>query len=869
MNLTRRLILALALISGITPAVAQQFPTVPGHSIIGRLGVSGDSGPSQAIPFTTFLANSGFVKLPVIAGDVACFEGITGKIKDCTSTLPSFLTIGNLNTTGTFALNVNPNPSSLSRGLSITQTPTGSSGGAPVYLNFNNIINDSADVGGSFLTGYFWQHSFGGSTAKGGRETFTVALSNTGPTAASNTNRFYTSLTGVVEAAFGDGGTGTGPGQAQGAFLATNFFASAVSGATNLLELSGGEVNIAALAGSSMRYKAGWSIVTGSGDAVRGAAYDCALCISNNQAIVGWKDGILLGDMNGHFPIGSDGNVLRTIGGTFTNGINFTNSTISGSAFASPGFFVDGTTGFVNIGAAGVSGGQLIMYGGPGITTIAAPGSALSPILILPTASGTLVSTATSPLVNTAGVVSCPTCATSSSGGAISGTSPIAVSAGGAVSINDTAVTPNPYGSATQSGTFTVDQKGRLTAAANVTITPAVGSITGLGTGTATALGVNIGTAGSVVANGGALGTPSSGTATNLTGTASGLTAGNVTTNANLTGDVTSVGNVTTLTNAAVIAKVLTGYTSGAGTVSAADTILSAVQKLNGNDALKLPLAGGTMSGNIAMGGNAITGGGAITGTTITGTTFSGLPTGTSGVKGIVQCDGTTITCSSGTITAIGAASTSVAIGTTTIASGATNTILYQNGASPSGTIGEIATANSSILVTNGSGVPSLSTTLPAFTLGGTVSGGGRPIDNVVIGNSTPLAGSFTSVSASSGYVSSVTPASNYTLDNSSSAAIAITGSGSVLNADFSPAAGGIFGLVQVSEFGALGTAGLYFLDGGGNAVMVSQTGAGSFVAPTTTPAAGHASIAWNGTKYKLYSNITGAAQFRVAVIKN
>jgi hypothetical protein len=43
------------------------------------------------------------------------------------------------------------------------------------------------------------------------------------------------------------------------------------------------------------------------------------------------------------------------------------------------------------------------------------------------------------------------------------------------------------------------------------------------------------------------LGTPSSGVATNLTGTASGLTAGNVTTNANLTGHVTSTGNAAVL----------------------------------------------------------------------------------------------------------------------------------------------------------------------------------------------------------------------------------------------------------------------------------------------------------------------------------
>ncbi len=53
-----------------------------------------------------------------------------------------------------------------------------------------------------------------------------------------------------------------------------------------------------------------------------------------------------------------------------------------------------------------------------------------------------------------------------------------------------------------------------------------------------------------------ALGTPASGVATNLTGTAAGLTAGNVTTNANLTGPITSTGNAT-----AVAAQTGTGST--------------------------------------------------------------------------------------------------------------------------------------------------------------------------------------------------------------------------------------------------------------------------------------------------------------------
>lgn len=175
------------------------------------------------------------------------------------------------------------------------------------------------------------------------------------------------------------------------------------------------------------------------------------------------------------------------------------------------------------------------------------------------------------------------------------------VTASGSGSVVATLATVNSnvgtFGSATQSVQFTVNGKGLLTAAANVTVTPAVGSITGLGTGVATALGVNIGSAGAFITFNGAGGTPSSLTLTNGTG----LPVGSI-----------------------------TGFGTGVATALAV---------------------------NIGTAGSPVVNGGAL-------------------------------------------------------------------------------------------GSPSSAGTLPAHTLGGTVSGGGNQINNVIIGTSTPLAGAFTAVTA-------------------------------------------------------------------------------------------------------------------------
>jgi hypothetical protein len=81
----------------------------------------------------------------------------------------------------------------------------------------------------------------------------------------------------------------------------------------------------------------------------------------------------------------------------------------------------------------------------------------------------------------------------------------------------------------------------------NATGLPASSGISGLGTGVATALAVNVGSAGAFVVNGGALGTPSSGTVTNLTGTAS------ININGTVGATTASTGAFTTLTTSSTV----------------------------------------------------------------------------------------------------------------------------------------------------------------------------------------------------------------------------------------------------------------------------------------------------------------------------
>ncbi len=169
--------------------------------------------------------------------------------------------------------------------------------------------------------------------------------------------------------------------------------------------------------------------------------------------------------------------------------------------------------------------------------------------------------------------------------------------------------------------------------------------ITDWGTGVQTALGINVGTAGAVVVNGGALGTPSSGTGTNLTGIpTTGLTG--ILQAAQfpaLTGDATTTAGSLATTVGKIGGKAVT--LGGALTFSGAfGTTLTVV----GTTALTLPTSGtlAILGSNTFTGAqiNSTNGAASAPPMALTGTIFAGGSSTTTKPQLLVEPAGTTST---------------------------------------------------------------------------------------------------------------------------------------------------------------------------------------------------------------------------------
>jgi hypothetical protein len=239
---------------------------------------------------------------------------------------------------------------------------------------------------------------------------------------------------------------------------------------------------------------------------------------------------------------GVTGSSLTSVG---TIGTGTWNGTLIGSSYGGTG---------VNNGSATLTMAASVTHAGAFAQTFTATGITS---LTLPT-SGTLATTsnklsafAATSSSELAGVMSDET----GSGALVFATSPTLVTpvlgAATATTVNKVTLTAPATGS-----TLTIADGKTLTASNTLTFTGTDASSVAFGSG------------GTVLYSGGSLGTPLGGVATNLTGTASGLTAGNVTTNANLTGHITSVGNAAVL-GSFTSAQLLAALTDETGTGSA------------------------------------------------------------------------------------------------------------------------------------------------------------------------------------------------------------------------------------------------------------------------------------------------------------
>ncbi len=404
-----------------------------------------------------------------------------------------------------------------------------------------------------------------------------------------------------------------------------------------------------------------------------------------------------------------------------------------------------------------------------------------------------------------------------------------------------------------------------LEAAGTSTIVPGI-TISGLTASTALALDAskdivsvtNTGSGSNVLATSPtlvtpALGTPSALVGTNITGTAAGLTAGNVTTNANLTGAVTSVGNATSLGsfNSTSLRIALTDET-GTGSVVFATCptlvtpALGTPTSATLTNAVGLPIDGGTINTlPVTRGGSGVTtstGTGSVVLNTSPSLVTPALGTPSSGV--VTNLTGTASINVNGTVgattPAAGAFTTLSASGTTTLSSLTASTALALNGGSQVVSVtntgsGSNVLATSPTLVTPALGTPS-SATLTNAT--------GLPIVAGTTGTLTVLrGGTGVTTSTGSGNVvlstspTLVTPAlgtpSALVGTNITGTAAGLTAGNVTTNANLT---GAVTSVGNATSLGSFSSANLA-------AALTDETGTGSVVFATSptlvTPALG------------------------------
>lgn len=315
-------------------------------------------------------------------GDLACWNNTTGTLlKDCgtasngvvstnssgvpstSSTLPGSLIIPNPTVTGALAGSASANFSTLLlqpatgplQAFATIQNLSGGNGSSILQANQVNILSDNYNAGSNPGTaGFAVNHTLGGTSMQGGRNAISGTINLTSASASANPLKEYVAITGNATASANDGGT---TGTPAGAVYGSAFVSVATSAATNLVGVKGSEsgVGVRTSSGNAPSIVANWSLVQLAVHAASGKNYDASLMLSNAGGI-GMLNGIDFNSSSGAAPVGTTGCLICTHdSATVAKGIDFSSYTISGNAFKSTGFAVDGSGDIsgVNVAASG------------------------------------------------------------------------------------------------------------------------------------------------------------------------------------------------------------------------------------------------------------------------------------------------------------------------------------------------------------------------------------------------------------------------------------------------------------------------------------------------------------------------------------
>jgi hypothetical protein len=287
---------------------------------------------------------------------------------------------------------LNPTASSSNIGLLVNQTASGSQSGGQttafatndyglneILVTSDNVVRPTAGNGNKFGA-LLIQHNYGGAAMIGGRNTLNVlSLFNVGASSASNNDHNYQAGNFAWYGNQNDGGTDTGAG-AKGGGFALGGAAILDSGATNWLNVSFLEANVAVVGTATVQYKSLLQLASLPQDAVNGAVSDTMIGMSGQTGAIGWKNGILFGAMNGQQPLATTGCIICTLGSsTVATGLDISSYTITGNALKTPNFNVDGSG---NISGSGHINQTSSATGSPTITVHNTTSDANPPIFI-------------------------------------------------------------------------------------------------------------------------------------------------------------------------------------------------------------------------------------------------------------------------------------------------------------------------------------------------------------------------------------------------------------------------------------------------------------------------------------------------------